>query len=74
MIGVDGTLSMSVQNQNTHRTPLKPHDQVNIKASVSSADGPNMVAAYQSGCDGDRAWGCRLVAIALSKYRWHKFQ
>ena len=38
MIGANATLSMNVENRNTHRTPLKPHDVVNIKASISGAN------------------------------------
>jgi hypothetical protein len=33
------TLRLSVENRNTHRTPLPPHDRVAIDAVVPSADG-----------------------------------
>ncbi|RWL12857.1 MAG: hypothetical protein EOR57_33775 [Mesorhizobium sp.] len=33
------TLRMTVENRNTHRTPLPPHDRVAIKAVVPSNDG-----------------------------------
>jgi hypothetical protein len=33
------TLRTTVENRNTHRTPLPPHDQVNIEASVPGPDG-----------------------------------
>ncbi|MFU0508030.1 hypothetical protein, partial [Pseudaminobacter sp. NGMCC 1.201702] len=37
------TLRMRVEDRNTHRTPLPPHDLVNIEASVSSPDGRTYV-------------------------------
>jgi hypothetical protein len=37
--GPGPTLSMSVEDRNTHRTPLPPHDRVNIKATIPGADG-----------------------------------
>jgi hypothetical protein len=33
------TLAMTVENSNTHRTPLPPHDKVDIKATVTGANG-----------------------------------
>jgi hypothetical protein len=36
--GPGPTLSMTVEDRNTHRTPLPPHDRVNIKASIPGAD------------------------------------
>jgi len=33
------TLRMTVENRNTHRTPLPPHDQVDIEANVPGPDG-----------------------------------
>jgi hypothetical protein len=33
------TLAMTVENRNTHRTPLRPHDKVDIEATVTGADG-----------------------------------
>jgi hypothetical protein len=33
------TLTMTVEESNTHRTPLPPHDKVDIKATVTDADG-----------------------------------
>ena len=48
MIGVNATLSMRVQNQNTHRTPLMPHDQVNINARISSADSANTIYVIEA--------------------------
>jgi hypothetical protein len=38
---VPGTaaLAMTVENRNTHRTPLRPHDKVDIEAMVTGADG-----------------------------------
>ncbi len=33
------TLAMTVQNSNTHRTPLPPHDKVDIKATVTGVNG-----------------------------------
>jgi hypothetical protein len=35
----DATLSMTVEDRNTHRTPLPPHDRVNIKATIPGANG-----------------------------------
>jgi hypothetical protein len=36
---VAATLRMTVENRNTHRTPLPPHDRVDIDASVPGPDG-----------------------------------
>lgn len=33
------SLAMTVENSNTHRTPLPPHDKVEIKATVTGANG-----------------------------------
>lgn len=33
------TLTMTAENRNTHRTPLRPHDEVDIKAIITGADG-----------------------------------
>jgi hypothetical protein len=33
------SLRMTVENRNTHRTPLPPHDQVDIEATVPAPDG-----------------------------------
>lgn len=33
------TLTMTAENSNTHRTPLRPHDKVSIAATVAGADG-----------------------------------
>lgn len=33
------TLEMTAENRNTHRTPLPPHDEVDIRATVTGADG-----------------------------------
>ncbi|KAB0264998.1 hypothetical protein [Microvirga brassicacearum] len=38
-ITTTATLRMSVENRNTHRTPLPPHDRVDIDATVNSPDG-----------------------------------
>ncbi len=35
----EATLTMSAENRNTHRTPLPPHDEVDIKATITGADG-----------------------------------
>lgn len=35
-------LKMVVENQNTHRTPLKPHDKISLTATVAAADGSMM--------------------------------
>jgi hypothetical protein len=37
--GRAATLAMTVENSNTHRTPLPPHDKVEIKATVTGANG-----------------------------------
>jgi hypothetical protein len=39
LIATDATLTMTVENRNTHLTPLRPHDKVDIKATVSGEDG-----------------------------------
>ncbi len=39
LIATDATLTMTVENRNTHRTPLRPHDEVDVKATVSGEDG-----------------------------------
>jgi hypothetical protein len=36
--GPGPTLSMTVEDRNTHRTPLPPHDRVDIKATIPGAD------------------------------------
>lgn len=33
------TMEMTVENLNNHRTPLLPHDKVNIKATITGTDG-----------------------------------
>jgi hypothetical protein len=35
----EATLTMIAENRNTHRTPLPPHDVVDIKATITAADG-----------------------------------
>jgi hypothetical protein len=35
----EATLTMTAENRNTHRTPLPPHDAVDIKATITGADG-----------------------------------
>lgn len=37
--GRTATLAMTVENSNTHRTPLPPHDRVEVRASVTATDG-----------------------------------
>jgi hypothetical protein len=39
----NATLRMRVEDRNTHRTPLPPHDLVDLEASVSSSDGKTYV-------------------------------
>jgi hypothetical protein len=39
LIPAAATLRMAVENRNTHRTPLPPHDRVSIDATVHSPDG-----------------------------------
>ena len=39
LIATTAALTMTVENRNTHRTPLPPHDEVDIKSTVSGEDG-----------------------------------
>jgi hypothetical protein len=39
LMATAATLTMTVENRNTHRTPLRPHDEVDIKATASGEDG-----------------------------------
>ena len=34
LVGTDATLTLTVEDRNTHRTPLPPHDRVDIKATI----------------------------------------
>ena len=38
LVATGATLAMSVEDRNTHRTPLPPHDRVSIKANIPSTD------------------------------------
>jgi hypothetical protein len=38
LVGTGATLTMTVEDRNTHRTPLPPHDRVEIKANIPSTD------------------------------------
>jgi hypothetical protein len=38
LVGTGATLAMTVEDRNTHRTPLPPHDRVNIKATIPNTD------------------------------------
>lgn len=48
MTAVNATLSMTVKNRNTHRTPLNPHDQVSINAKISGEDSANTVYVIEA--------------------------
>jgi hypothetical protein len=37
LVATDATLTMTVEDRNTHRTPLPPHDRVNLKATIASS-------------------------------------
>jgi hypothetical protein len=39
MVPTGAMLTMTAENRNTHRTPLPPHDEVDIKATITGADG-----------------------------------
>lgn len=41
--GAGSVLRMTVENRNTHRTPLPPHDRVDIEARVRADDGTALV-------------------------------
>ena len=36
---VSASLRMTVENRNTHRTPLPPHDRINLAANLAGTDG-----------------------------------
>lgn len=45
LVGTGATLSMTVEDRNTHRTPLPPHDRVDIKANIPGAGTTYVVEA-----------------------------
>jgi hypothetical protein len=38
LVGTGATLTLNVEDRNTHRTPLPPHDRVDIKANIPGTD------------------------------------
>ncbi|HEX6374687.1 MAG TPA: hypothetical protein VFZ91_03095 [Allosphingosinicella sp.] len=45
---ISASLRMTVENRNTHKTPLPPHDRIDLAASVTGADGsPYEIRATQ---------------------------
>ena len=64
------TLRMTVENRNTHRTPLPPHDLVRIEARVQAADGATYdVVATQPLVDDPLGRFTTWKGVGLDK--WH---